>query len=169
MLRLTSPSLALLPSYNEFIEEMLVLGEKVWDPNNPKNYSSPQAFIERMLSIETLVPSGLVTESIFWAIENNKVVGRIALRHTLTEKLREFGGHIGYEVRPSARRRGIAKEMLRLLLQTPKAQSIGRLLLTCSPDNIASNRTITANGGVLEKTTYVEQWQRETNYYWITL
>jgi len=94
---------------------------------------------------------------------------RIALRHWLNENLKEFGGHIGYEVRPSFRKLGIAKEMLRQILQTPKAKEIGRLLLTCSPDNIASNKTILANKGVFEKSAFVEKWQRLTNYYWIDL
>lgn len=55
------------------------------------------------------------------------------------------------------------------MLQTPEAREIGRLLLTCAPDNEASNRTIRANGGVLERTIYVERIGRETNLYWITL
>ena len=57
--------------------------------------------------------------------------------------------------------------MLRLLLLTPKAKEIRKLLLTCSPDNLASNQTMLANGGILAETKYVEKWQRNTNYYWI--
>ena len=97
------------------------------------------------------------------------MVGRIVLRHELTPDLREFGGHIGYEVRPSFRRRGVAGEMLRLVLKTPKAREIGMILLTCAPGNVASIKTITANGGVLEKTAWVERVQRDTCYYWISV
>jgi predicted acetyltransferase len=85
----------------------------------------------------------------------------------LNKNLEEFGGHIGYEVRPSARRKGIATEMLRLVLQTPKAREIRRVLLTCAPDNEASNRTIRKNGGILNDTRFVEKIRRQTNYYWI--
>jgi predicted acetyltransferase len=59
--------------------------------------------------------------------------------------------------------------MLRQVLQTPKAQEIGKLLLTCAPFNVGSNRTIIANGGELEKTAFVQKWSRDTNYYWIDL
>jgi predicted acetyltransferase len=59
--------------------------------------------------------------------------------------------------------------MLRQVLRTPKAREIGKLLLTCAPDNLASNRTIRTNGGVLERTIFVERIGRETNLYWITL
>lgn len=89
--------------------------------------------------------------------------------HDLAAALEEFSGHIGYDVRPSVRRKGIATEMLCQLLTVPKAWEIGRLLLTCAPDNVASNRTIVANGGVLSRTAFVEKWQRQTNYYWIHL
>ncbi len=59
--------------------------------------------------------------------------------------------------------------MLRQILLTAKAQEIGKLLLTCAPDNSASNRTIVANGGVLERTAFVERVGRSTNLYWITV
>jgi predicted acetyltransferase len=97
------------------------------------------------------------------------VVGQISMRHRLNSDMAEFGGHIGYQVRPSYRARGLAKEMLRQVLRTPKAQEIGKLLLACSPDNIASNRVIRANGGVLEGTIFVERIGHRTNRYWISL
>jgi predicted acetyltransferase len=59
--------------------------------------------------------------------------------------------------------------MLRRVLALPKARDIGRLLLTCAPDNVASNRTILACGGVLERTIFVERIARATNLYWITV
>jgi hypothetical protein len=40
-------------------------------------------------------------------------------------------------------------------------------LLTCAPDNIASNKTILANGGILSKTAFVEKWQRDTNSLYV--
>jgi predicted acetyltransferase len=110
-----------------------------------------------------------VPDTVHWAILDGVVVGRIALRHLLDENLRRFGGHVSYEVRPSARRRGVATGMIRLLLETPRARSIGRLLVTCAPDNTGSVKAILANGGALEKTALVEAIGRETSYYWIDL
>ena len=49
------------------------------------------------------------------------------------------------------------------------AEEIGRLLVTCAPDNVGSNRAIVANGGVLARTAFVEEVQRPTHYYWIDL
>ena len=168
-LELQKPSLKMLPSYLEFIEEMAAIGEKIWDSQRPKGHETHEEYVQKLLAAETGLGENDVPENVYWTVLDGVVVGRIALRHHLTENLKEFGGHIGYEVRPSYRKRGIATEMLRLVLQTPKAQDIGEFLLTCSPDNIGSNKTITANGGTLKNTAFVERVQRSTNYYWIIL
>jgi predicted acetyltransferase len=145
------------------------LGETIWDQMAARPSETPADFVHRLLSAETSPQPRFVPESIYWATSGDHVVGRIALRHELTPDLEVFGGHIGYEVRPSSRREGVATEMLRQILGTPKARQIGRLLLTCSPDNLASIRTITNNAGVLQKTAWVEQVQRDTCYFWITV
>ncbi len=169
MIDLQRPSTKFVQSYLDSIAEMHTLGETIWEGWVPQAGESPLDFVQRLLQGEHNPHHGLVSSSVYWAVSNGNVVGRIDLRHHLNESLEEFGGHIGYEVRPSFRRKGIGKEMLHQLLKLPRAKTIGRLLLTCSPDNIASNKTIIANGGVLDRTAFVEKWQRWTNYYWIEL
>ncbi|MBI5069394.1 MAG: GNAT family N-acetyltransferase [Deltaproteobacteria bacterium] len=149
------------------VDEMRTLGERIWEWQACLPGETPAAFVQRVLRAEHSPAPGRVPSTVHWAVLDGEVVGRIALRHVLDENLRRFGGHVGYEVRPSARRRGIASEMLRLLLQTPRARAIGRLLVTCSPDNIGSRKAILANGGVLEKVELVEAIQRDTCFYWI--
>ena len=61
-----------------------------------------------------------------------------------------MGGHIGYDVRPSARRRGHATSMLAAALPVARGLGIGQALLTCLNDNIGSRKAIEANGGVLD-------------------
>jgi predicted acetyltransferase len=169
VIHLMRPGIGLAQSYLDFIEEERRLGERIWDGLIPCLEETVPTFIERLHREETHPEQGRVPETTYWGVMNGQVVGRIALRHFLNRNLEEFGGHIGYEVRPSVRGRGVAKAMLAAVLATPKAKEIGRILLTCAPDNIASNRTILGNGGVLGRTAYVEKWQRMTNYYWIDL
>lgn len=168
-LTLTLPCENYAQSYLNCVAEMRALGEKVWEATALRDGENIRQFVARLLRAETDPEPGLVPETTYWAVLNDEVVGRIAVRHVLNKDLEEFGGHIGYEVRPSARKKGVATEMLRLVLQTPKAKEIGRLLLTCAPNNVASNRTIQKNGGVLTGTKFVERVQRQTNYYWIEL
>jgi predicted acetyltransferase len=85
-----------------------------------------------------------------WWVEQDEYLGRIAVRHRLTAQLREVGGHIGYDVRPSARRRGHATAMLRAALPVVRSLGINSALVTCDVDNVASRKVIERNGGVLE-------------------
>ena len=92
---------------------------------------------------------GLVTATTWWWVEEGEYVGRVQLRHELTERLRQVGGHVGYDVRPSARRRGHATAMLAAVLPLARERGILQALVTCSHDNVASRAVIEANGGVL--------------------
>jgi predicted acetyltransferase len=99
---------------------------------------------------ETPRPTGWVPCTTWWWTAGDAWLGRIALRHRLTPRLLEAGGHIGYDVRPSARRRGYATAMLRAVLPQARALGIASLLVTCEVDNLGSRRVIELNGGRLE-------------------
>lgn len=93
---------------------------------------------------------GRVPCTTWWWCEGSTYLGRIAVRHRLTERLLRIGGHVGYDVRPTARRQGHATAMLGAVLPYARDLGIDRALLTCDVDNLASRRVIEANGGVLE-------------------
>ncbi|MEU7900170.1 GNAT family N-acetyltransferase [Nonomuraea sp. NPDC049152] len=69
----------------------------------------------------------------------------MALRH----EPNDFG-HIGYGIRPSARRRGLATWALGRILDEARLLGLDRVLITCAADNVASAKTIERQGGVLE-------------------
>ena len=85
-----------------------------------------------------------------WYVDGTTYLGRLALRHRLTPFLLERGGHIGYDVRPTARRRGHATAMLRAALPLCHERGIDRVLVTCDTANTASRKVIEANGGEFE-------------------
>lgn len=99
---------------------------------------------------ETPRPDGYVPDTELWWVEGDEFLGRIGIRHRLTPMLLEMGGHIGYDVRPSARRRGHATEMLHQALAVAHELGINPALITCDADNIGSRTVIERNGGVLE-------------------
>lgn len=95
------------------------------------------------------------------------VAGSLDLRHELNQHLLDFGGHIGYGIRPSCRGRGYAPMMLALGLEKARERGIGRALVTCNDDNIPSAATIEACGGVLENVVLEEG--KPLRRYWIDL
>jgi len=92
---------------------------------------------------------GWVPQTVLWWVQGDVYLGRLAIRHRLTDALRHHGGHIGFEVRPGARRRGHATAMLDAALPLAAALGIGPALIDCAADNIASRRVIERNGGRL--------------------
>jgi predicted acetyltransferase len=121
-----------------------------------RRWRAPEGFAQYVTALraqsepDTPRPPGWVPCTTWWWVNGPDYLGRIALRHELTERLAEVGGHIGYDVRPTARRQGHATAMLRAVLPHVSAMGIDPVLVTCDADNLASRRVIEANGGVLE-------------------
>ena len=95
-------------------------------------------------------PAGYVPSTTLWWIDGDEYLGRIAIRHQLTPHLLDYGGHIGYDIRPSARLRGHATAMLARTLPVAAALGIDPVLITCDEDNIGSRKVIESNGGRFE-------------------
>lgn len=97
-------------------------------------------------------PSTWVPATVKWVVEGDVYVGRVSLRHRLSDGLLTWGGHIGYGIRPTARGRGAATYALAAILPLAAKHGIDPALVTCDVDNEASRRTIERNGGVYEDT-----------------
>lgn len=122
------------------------------------------------------IPEGIVPSTVRWAVENDEYLGTIDLRHELGSRaLTELFGHIGFSVRPTARRRGVATFMLQSILETAMDLGLEKVLITCVDSNEASAKTIEAAGGVLESVREPDDFARELGYdeplrrYWVTL
>lgn len=83
----------------------------------------------------------------WWWVEGDKYLGRISLRLHLTEKLELYGGHVGYDIRPTERSKGYGSAMFSSLLPIAKALGFTELLMICEEENISSRAIIEKNGG----------------------
>jgi len=81
--------------------------------------------------------------------KDNTIVGMVNIRLVLNEKLKKFGGNIGYSIRPTERRKGYNKVNLYLALLVCQKYGIKEVFMDCDKNNIASRRTIESLGGLL--------------------
>jgi predicted acetyltransferase len=135
-------------------DDHTMIGEEI--RHNRATWHNPGAFTDYTARLradaleETPRRPGWVPCTTLWYIEGSAYLGRLAIRHRLTPWLLEYGGHIGYDVRPSARNNGYATTMLHDALPIAKALGIADVLVTCDVDNTASRRVIEKNAGRLE-------------------
>jgi len=116
------------------------------------------------------LPAGKVPMTVFYLVRNgDTIVADCKLRHRLTPELLEFGGHIGYAVPPSQRRRGYGTGVLARTLPEARRIGLARVRITCDDDNIASRRIIERNGGVLESRGWSDRGGTVIRRYWIEL
>lgn len=115
------------------------------------NYEGWLEFLSK-LSNPSTVPSGYCPGYEYFLIRKNdsKLVGLINLRYNLNKNLLIHGGHIGYSIKVSERRKGYNKINLYLCLIKARELGLDKVLLTAYDDNIGSVKTILDAGGVLE-------------------
>jgi predicted acetyltransferase len=110
---------------------------------------------------------GYVPSTFLVAEVDGQIAGRVSIRHELSAWLSEFGGHIGYGVRPAFRRRGHATEILRQALLIAREVGVASALITCDEDNVASAATIEACGGRFDRLAEPVPGEPPLRRYWV--
>ena len=169
-MKLVLPSVEYKQSYLKAVEE----GRDEVGATTLKKPKKDEPFEEFVKSIRSEakglnLPEGWVPATELWLIDNEELIGRVNIRHELTDHLLKVGGHIGYWIRPSKRKMGYGKEILKLALLEAKKLGISRILVTCDDTNIGSCKIIEANGGILENIVDNGQNHPRKKRYWITL
>lgn len=136
--------------------------------------NEPKEWLKKVeeYSQKEICPENWVVTTQFICVRRSdgRIVGMIQLRHCLNEYLEKYGGHIGYSVRPSERRKGYAKFMLKECLSYAKEQvGLDSVMITCKDSNEASRRTILSQGGVYENTVFNPDEGVRLERYWICL
>lgn len=154
--------------YLIYIKEWEDSGEKIVPMASARAEVSFDDFLKRMRERETdkVREKGLVPATLYFLVdEKNKICGALDIRHELNEYLEKFGGHIGYGIAPSERKKGYGKIQLKLGLEKAKKIGLKKVLITCDDNNVSSARTIEACGGIYNDTLADAEANRIKRYF----
>ena len=168
---LVPPSAHLRDSYRALVAEFVAYGNALVPFTLSFDHTDFDAFLSQLADCAkgVSVPEGFVAHSTFWLVRDwTEVVGVSNIRHSLTPALLRDGGSIGYGIRPTARRQGLGTAILRLSLLRAAHLGVGRALLTCAKQNVASAGVIVRNGGVMESEEFLPDRGEVVQRYWIT-
>ena len=163
-MKLIWPSMEYDKSIQAYGQEFLDSGDSMDGGGSLRKFNRTQDWLDR---VETNKRDQ--TQYIYIRETDGKMVGIIQIRHCLNDYLEKYGGHIGYSVAPSERRKGYATQMLKLVLPECAKLGIGRVLITCVQGNEGSKRTILNNGGIFESTVFDSEDGCWLERYWIEL
>ena len=170
---LIEPTMAYAKDIEAYRQEFLDIEGSMDGSGSLRRCATAEEWIEkcRLGKDPATVPANLVpaTQFIYVREEDGRVVGMLQIRHYFNDNLRLYGGHIGYSVRPSERRKGHATAMLHDALPRCRELGLRDVLISCLTDNEGSRRTILKNGGVYESTVHEPELNRDLERYWIHL
>lgn len=170
-MKLIEPAIEYDRQIRAYRKEFLDCGDSMDGTGALRKFEDPRDWIENSNSYKNLrtVPQGRVPSTQYMLVreEDQKIVGMIQIRHCFNPYLEKYGGHIGYSVAPSERRKGYATQMLKMVLPKCRELGINNVLITCISGNEGSKRTILKNGGTYETTVYEPDEKIELERYWI--
>jgi len=124
-----------------------------------KSMKDFENFYDKLISNETPNNKDYSPQYTYLAFDNNDLVGVVVLRTELKGHLVNYGGNVGYIVRPSKRKKGygslILKEGLKILKEKFKVDYV---VLGCRNNNIGSKKVIENNGA-----SFVNEYYEELN------
>ena len=136
-------NIRLIEPTDELRAEFLAMGQECLSAGDTRYKSEIEDFEAYLNNVKkyalgTNLPPDHVPSDTFWLVRERRIIGRSGLRHRLNSNLEDVGGHIGYDIRPSERRKGYGTLILELTLEKAKNLGLKRVLVTCDTDNTAS-------------------------------
>ncbi len=170
---LLKPDVSYKDDIISFRDEFIKNNDVMAGCSSLEKFISPVDWIEHLnkLSNNDKVYKGSMASEqyIYVRKSDNTIVGMVQLRRNLNKYYQTYYGNIGYSIRPSERRKGYAKRLLKEALTVCKKQGFKKLLLVCNVDNKGSEKVIIANGGVFESEVFFPDEQDYLKRFWIDL
>jgi predicted acetyltransferase len=171
--RLVYPSKEYEKKAFEYIQEFIEYKSEIHATGGLDRYDNYDEWllkVEKDTDIPNIIEDRVPSNTYFFVrVSDDKIIGMINIRHRLNEFLFNEGGHIGYSIRPTERKKGYATLMLSLGLQKCRELNMDRVLIICDKVNEPSAKVTKNNNGVLEKEVYSDWWSQIIQRYWINL
>ncbi len=169
MLRVSPPDKAYSEAFIRMLDDYAAN-----DPAPGEQFSAGRldfgAYVAKLRDEERGVglPDGYVPCSHRWLIDRGEIAGVVRVRHSIAHPLlSQEGGHIGYDIPPSCRRRGNGLAALVVGLDHASELRLTRVLLCAAASNTPSRAIIERCGGRLESEHYSRRLGCAVCRYWI--
>ena len=174
MYRLSTVKPCMYQSIKEYREQFLKCGDHMDGCSNLDRYEDIEKWDLncKLFEDKMTLPPGYSLGFEYVYTDEDEVVGMVNIRPEALSHpyLKQFGGHIGYSVKPDHRRIGVGTAMLKDCLVVCKERfGLDRVLITCLKENEGSRRVIMNNGGVFENEILYPPEEKYLERYWISL
>ena len=171
-MRLVFPDLTYKDKAIEYIKEFYEYGSEINGSGSLDRFlkeSTYEAWLNKILSDMDIanIPESRVPGLTYFYVreEDERIIGMINIRLALNDFLQAEGGHIGYSIRPTERRKHYATEMLAAALKVCDVIGIKEVLVSCDKNNPASAGVIRNCGGILKHESYSETFDEILQMY----
>lgn len=162
-MKLVFPNKSYEEKAKEFIAEFWACGSEVAGSGSLDRYLKEATYDEWLQKVTDYLdvanlPDGKVPGLTYFYVreEDDAIVGMVNIRPVLNEFLRTEGGHIGYCVRPSERRKHYGTALLKAGLAVLSRLGVREVIVSCDKVNLASAGVIQNCGGMLDMELYSE-------------
>lgn len=171
-MRFVFPDIQYRDQVTEFIQEFYDYKSELNGTGELERYLKDSTYSEWLyrLQEEAQNPEGTGTvpsSTYFYMDEKDRMIGMANLRTKLDSFYLEQGGHVGFCIRPTMRKKGYGTRLLQELCGICGMMGLDRILVTCLKENVASAALIRKCGGVLENEIRSEKYKAIVQRYWI--
>lgn len=154
-LKLVLPCKKYIQEIYNYREEFLVRNDDMAGTSNLREFDNILEWInwtKKLSNYEYNVLPYVHSLQFLTINENDKLIGMVDIRLDTNDYILNYGGQLGYSIRPSERNKGYGKNQFHLAINKCKTLGFEQIIITCNKTNIPSKKIIKSKKGILINT-----------------